>query len=92
MFNNSFILDFRATCYICNNKLRFIDFKLPIDNNVLYTNKSIILIKGFGTVLIIVTTLKEPKQYIIYLYNMVLILLFYISVASLQLFIAKGVY
>jgi hypothetical protein len=54
-------LDFEATYYVYNNKSRFIDFKLPINDNVLYTNKSVILIKGFGTILIIVTTLKEPK-------------------------------
>ena len=83
MLNNSFILDFRATYYIYNNKLRFIDFRLLINNNVLYTNKSVIPIKGFGTILVIVTTLKEPKQYTVYLHNIVLILLFYISVASL---------
>jgi hypothetical protein len=76
-------LDSKATYYIYNNKSRFIDFRLFIDNNVLYINKSVIPIKGFGTVLVIVTTLEEPKQYIIYLYNVVLILLFYISVASL---------
>jgi hypothetical protein len=68
------------------------DFRLPIDDDVLYTSKSVILIKGFETILIIVTTLEEPKQYTIYLYNIVLILLFYISVASLRLFIVKGVY
>ena len=61
MFNNSFILDFEATYYIYNNKLRFIDFRLPIDNNVLYASKSIIPIKGFGTILIIITTLEELK-------------------------------
>jgi hypothetical protein len=61
MFNDSFILDSRATYYVYNNKLRFIDFRLLINNNILYTNKSVILIKGFGTILIIVTTLKEPK-------------------------------
>jgi hypothetical protein len=83
MLNDFFILDFEATCHVYNNKLRFIDFRLPIDNNVLYTSESVILIKGFGTVLIIVTTLEEPKQYTVYLYNVVLILLFYISVASL---------
>ena len=83
MLNNSFILDFRATYYIYNDKSRFIDFKLLINNNILYISKSVILIKGFKTILIIVTTLKEPKQYTIYLYNMVLILLFYISIASL---------
>ena len=83
MFNNSFILDFRATYYIYNNKSRFIDFRLPINDNVLYASKSIIPIKGFKTILVIVTTLKELKQYTIYLYNIVLILLFYISVASL---------
>jgi hypothetical protein len=85
-------LDFGATCYIYNDKSRFTDFRLPIDDNVLYASKSVIPIKGFGTILIIVTTLEEPKQYIIYLYNIVLISLFYISVAFLQLFIAKGVY
>jgi hypothetical protein len=61
MFNDSFILDSRATYYVYNNKLRFIDFRLLINNDILYTNKSVILIKGFGTILIIVTTLKEPK-------------------------------
>ena len=83
MLNNFFILDFRATYYIYNNKLRFIDFRLLIDDDVLYISESVILIKGFETVLVIVITLKELKQYTIYLYNMVLILLFYISVASL---------
>jgi hypothetical protein len=92
MLNNSFILDSRATCYVYNNKLRFIDFRLPTDDDVLYTNKSVIPIEGFGTVLVIVTTLEEPKQYTIYLHNVVLILSFYISVASLQLFMAKGVH
>jgi hypothetical protein len=83
MLNNSFILNFGATYYIYNNKLRFIDFRLPIDDDVLYTSKSVIPIKGFRTILVIVTTLEEPKQYIIYLYNIVLILLFYISITSL---------
>jgi hypothetical protein len=83
MLNNSFILDSKATYYVYNNKSRFIDFRLSIDDNVLYTSKSIIPIKGFRTVLVIVTTLEEPKQYTIYLYNIVLILLFYISVTSL---------
>ena len=85
-------MDSGATYYIYNNKLRFIDFRLPTDDDVLYTGESVIPIEGFGTILVIVTTLKEPKQYTMYLYNVVLILLFYISVASLQLFIAKGVY
>jgi len=83
MLNNSFILDFKATYYIYNNKSRFIDFRLPTNDNVLYTSESIIPIKGFKTILIIVTTLEELKQYTIYLHNMVLILLFYISVAFL---------
>jgi hypothetical protein len=83
MLNDSFILDFGATCYVCNDKLRFIDFRLPMDDDVLYAGESIIPIKGFGTVLVIVTTLEEPKQYTVYLYNVVLILLFYISIASL---------
>jgi len=83
MLNDSFILDSRATYYVCNDKSRFIDFRLPIDDNVLYASESVILIKGFGTISVIITTLEEPKQYTIYLYNVVLILLFYISVASL---------
>ena len=83
MLNDSFILDSRATYYVCNDKSRFIDFRLPIDDNVLYASESIIPIKGFKTILIIVTTLEELKQYTIYLHNMVLILLFYISVAFL---------
>ena len=83
MLNNSFILDSEATYYICNDKSRFIDFRLLINNDVLYTSKSVILIEGFGTVLVIITTLEEPKQYTMYLYNIVLILSFYISIASL---------
>ena len=61
MLNNSFILDSEATYYICNDKSRFIDFRLLINNDVLYASKSVIPIKGFGTILIIVITLKEPK-------------------------------
>jgi hypothetical protein len=83
MLNDSFILDFGATCYVYNDKSRFTDFRLPTDDNVLYAGESVILIKGFGTVLIIVTTSEEPKQYTVYLHNVVLISLFYISVASL---------
>jgi hypothetical protein len=83
MLNDSFILDFRATCYVYNDKLRFIDFRLPMDDDVLYTSKSVIPIKGFGTILVIVTTLEEPKQYTVYLHNVVLISSFYISVAFL---------
>jgi hypothetical protein len=78
-------LDLKATYYICNNKLRFINFRLAIKNNKLYINKSIIL-KRFNTILIIITIVK-PKQYTLYLYNIVLILLFYINIALLQLFI-----
>jgi hypothetical protein len=75
-------LNLRATYYVYNNKSRFINFRLAIKDNKLYINKSVILIKGFSTVLVIVTTLKL-KQYTLYLYNIVLILLFYISIALL---------
>jgi hypothetical protein len=68
------------------------DFRLPTDDDVLYAGESVIPIEGFRTVLIIVTTLEEPKQYTIYLHNVVLISLFHISVASLRLFMAKGVH
>jgi hypothetical protein len=61
MLNNSFILDSRATYYVCNDKLRFIDFRLPTDDDILYAGESVIPIKGFGTILVIVTTLEEPK-------------------------------
>jgi hypothetical protein len=75
-------LDLKATYYVYNNKLRFTNFKLVIKDNKLYINKSIILIKRFNTILIIVTTLKL-KQYTLYLYNIVLILLFYINITLL---------
>jgi hypothetical protein len=75
-------LDLRATYYVYNNKSRFTNFRLTIEDNELYTNKSIILIKGFSTILIIITTL-ELKQYTLYLHNIVLILLFYINIALL---------
>jgi hypothetical protein len=61
MLNDSFILDFGATYYVYNDKSRFIDFRLPMDDDVLYTSESIIPIKGFEIVLVIVTTLEEPK-------------------------------
>ena len=92
MLNDSFILDSGATCYVCNNKSRFINFRLPTDDDVLYAGESVILIEGFGTVLVIVTTSEEPKQYTVYLHNVVLISLFHTSVASLRLFMAKGVH
>jgi hypothetical protein len=61
MLNDSFILDSGATCYVCNDKSRFIDFRLPMDDDVLYAGESVILIEGFRTILVIVTTLEEPK-------------------------------
>jgi hypothetical protein len=75
-------LDLKETYYVYNNKLRFTNFRLVIKDNKLYINKSVILIKGFNTILVIVTTL-ELKQYTLYLHNIVLILLFYISIALL---------
>jgi hypothetical protein len=84
-------LDLGATYYVYNNKSRFTNFRLAIEDDELYANKSVISIKGFNIVLVIVTT-SELKQYTLYLYNMVLILLFYTSVALLRLFIAQGVY
>jgi hypothetical protein len=76
-------LDLKAIYYIYNNKSKFINLRLTIKDNVLYTNKSIIFIKGFNTILVIVTTLKELKQYTFNLHNIVLILTFYISIAFL---------
>jgi hypothetical protein len=61
MLNDSFILDSGATCYVYNDKLRFIDFRLPMDDDVLYASESVILIEGFRTILVIVTTLEELK-------------------------------
>jgi hypothetical protein len=75
-------LDLGATYYVYNNKSRFTNFRLAIEDDELYTNKSVISIKGFSTILVIVTTL-ESKQYTLYLYNVVLILLFYINVVLL---------
>jgi hypothetical protein len=61
MFNNSFILDSRATCHVYNDKSRFTDFRIALNDDVLYVKESVILIEGFSTISIIVTTLKEPK-------------------------------
>ena len=83
MFNNSFILDSKATYYVYNNKSKFIDLWITLNNDVLYIKKSIIFIKSFGIIIIIVIIIKELKQYTLYLYNVVLILLFYINIASL---------
>ena len=58
MLNKSFILDLKATYYIYNNKSRFTNFRLIIKDNKLYINKSVIFIKGFNTVLIIVIILE----------------------------------
>jgi hypothetical protein len=59
MLNKSFILDLGAIYYIYNNKLRFTNFRLAIKDDELYINKSIIFIKGFNTILVIVITLKS---------------------------------
>ena len=75
-------MDLGAICYIYNDKSRFTNFRLAIKDDELYISKSIIFIKEFGIILIIVTTL-ELKQYTLYLYNIVLILLFYINIALL---------
>jgi hypothetical protein len=82
MLNKSFILNLKVTYYVCNDKSRFTNFRLAIKDNELYTSESVISIKGFNTILVIITTL-ELKQYTLYLHNIVLILLFYISVALL---------
>ena len=81
MFNNSFILNSKATYYVYNNKSKFIDLWITLNNDVLYIKKSIIFIKSFGIII------KELKQYTLYLYNIVLILLFYINITLLRLFI-----
>ena len=52
-------MDLGATYYVYNNKSRFTNFRLIIKDNKLYTSKSVIPIKDFSTVLVIVTTLKE---------------------------------
>ena len=75
-------MDLETTYYVCNNKLRFTNFRLVIKDNKLYINKSIIFIKRFSTIIIIVTIIKL-KQYTLYLHNIVLILLFYINIALL---------
>ena len=75
-------MDLGVTYYIYNNKSRFTNFRLAIKDNKLYINKSIIFIKGFSTILVIITIVKL-KQYTLYLYNIVLILLFYINIALL---------
>ena len=54
-------MDLGVIYYIYNNKSRFTNFRLVIKDNKLYTNKSVIPIKGFGTVLVIVTILEEPN-------------------------------
>jgi len=92
MLNNSFILDSRATCHVYNDKSRFTDLWIASEDDVLYTRESIISIEGFGTIIITVTTTEEPKQYTLYLHNVVLISSFHTSIASLRLFIAQGVH
>jgi hypothetical protein len=91
MLNKSFILDSGATCHVCNDKSRFTNFRLAIEDDELYAGESVIPIKGFGTVLVTVTT-SESKQYTLYLHNVVLISSFHTSVASLRLFMAQGVH
>jgi len=83
ILQKSFILDSGATCHVCNNKSRFIDFRLPSNDDVLYAGEGIIPIEGFGTVSVTVTTTEEPSQYTFYLYDVVFISLFHTSVASL---------
>jgi hypothetical protein len=61
MLNNSFILDLGATCHVCNDKSRFTDLRIALDDDVLYAGESVIPIEGFGTVSVIVTTSEESK-------------------------------
>ena len=51
-------MDLGATYYVYNNKSRFTNFRLAIEDDKLYISKSVIFIKGFNTILIIVTTLE----------------------------------
>ena len=59
--NNSFILDLRATWHVYNDKSRFTDLWIASDDDVLYIRESVILIEGFGIIIVIVTTIEELK-------------------------------
>jgi len=61
MFNNSFILDLKATYYVYNDKSKFINLWIALNDDVLYIKKSIILIEGFNIIIIIVIIIKELK-------------------------------
>jgi len=54
-------LDLRATCHVYNDKSRFTDLWIALNDDVLYIKESIILIKGFNTIIIIVIIIKESK-------------------------------
>ena len=61
MFNNSFILDSKATYYVYNDKSKFINLWIALNDDVLYIKKSIIFIKSFNIVLITIIIIKELK-------------------------------
>jgi len=90
--HDSFILDLGATCYVCNDRKRFRNFRPSTDNDSLFAGESVIPIKGFGTVLITVKTTEHPGERTINLHNVILISSFHTNVASLRLFMAKSVY
>jgi len=46
------ILDSSAIIYIFNNQLRFYNFQLVLEGNLLYADNSVILINSYGEVTI----------------------------------------
>jgi hypothetical protein len=80
---NSFILDLGTTDYVYNKRERFSEFRKAYPDDTIYAGDSIVLIKGWGSIRIVVKTLTLLKYRILDLYDIAYILSFNINIVAL---------
>jgi hypothetical protein len=81
--------------HVYNDYIRFFNYRLVKDNDVLYIRDSIIPITSIGKIYYIVTCPNNTKRKIIQkiiLYKVVYIPLFYYSIALLRKFLKVNIY
>jgi hypothetical protein len=85
-------LDLGATNHVYNKRERFSEFRKAYPNDTIYAGDLIVLIKGWGSVRIVVKTLTLLKYKILDLYNVAYILFFNMNIVALYRLIKQNVY
>ena len=88
--HDSIILNSGASLHVCNNWSYFQIFNLVTKESFVYVGNTVIPIKGFRYVTVIIQTLTRLRK--IKLLDIAYIPLFYTTVALLEKFVFKNVY